>query len=470
MLLITTVILFTVSGNAFALSLPVTNYSFEDPVLEDGESISPIPGWTNDGVTSFILNPVGESPLDGNNYALIKEGGSFLKQTVSTVEPNKQYVLTADVSDQSSSITDYPFVQLRISNGVDAVTVGYVITTSVFQTITATWNSSTSGSSIGNPIEISIGSVSGGDFALDNVRFDVFDIDVDTDNDGIGDSVDNCPTVSNPDQSDSDGDGIGDLCDEPIDNIGNTSVTATLLPNGDIDVVYGDPDGISNVKFLTGRAVSTTFGFCDTLLDDYWGSLSDSVVLTIEDCVDGVDPVRTDGGISGDITKWQVDLDGTVTCLEGSCLPEQPGPPSTPGNGNGNSNPPANPGIPEEIPGKGNSPFLVQTYHIILDEPITCTSISGDVFITDFNADFRQTGFDDLAIDLTLDAEIFRLSGFLDPTEYSFTTTYDSKRGLISMLGTINEGVSGAVNMDIFVNSLNAVCTGDSSFTGLEVP
>lgn len=35
----------------------------------------------------------------------------------------------------------------------------------------------------------------------------------DTDGDGIADSLDNCPSIANPDQSDSDGDGIGDACD-----------------------------------------------------------------------------------------------------------------------------------------------------------------------------------------------------------------------------------------------------------------
>ncbi len=35
----------------------------------------------------------------------------------------------------------------------------------------------------------------------------------DTDEDGIGDLCDNCPSVSNPDQTDEDGDGVGDACD-----------------------------------------------------------------------------------------------------------------------------------------------------------------------------------------------------------------------------------------------------------------
>jgi len=42
-------------------------------------------------------------------------------------------------------------------------------------------------------------------------------IEIDTDGDGIPDSIDNCPTIVNPSQGDIDMDGVGNLCDDDID-------------------------------------------------------------------------------------------------------------------------------------------------------------------------------------------------------------------------------------------------------------
>jgi hypothetical protein len=59
--------------------------------------------------------------------------------------------------------------------------------------------------------------------------------DPDNDNDGVNDSADNCPTVANPDQLDSDHDGIGDACDP------------TPLPDRDGDGVADGADNCPDV-------------------------------------------------------------------------------------------------------------------------------------------------------------------------------------------------------------------------------
>ena len=54
----------------------------------------------------------------------------------------------------------------------------------------------------------------GGGFGLSHVGFcGITPVDVDTDDDGVPDILDNCPSVSNSDQLDSDGDGMGNACD-----------------------------------------------------------------------------------------------------------------------------------------------------------------------------------------------------------------------------------------------------------------
>ncbi|MEW6043311.1 MAG: thrombospondin type 3 repeat-containing protein [Thermoproteota archaeon] len=71
----------------------------------------------------------------------------------------------------------------------------------------------------------------------------------DTDNDGIGDPTDNCPTTPNPGQEDTDGDGIGDACDNanPICSNVQPNVTKLWPPNHKLKTVTlsgaTDPDG-----------------------------------------------------------------------------------------------------------------------------------------------------------------------------------------------------------------------------------
>ena len=73
---------------------------------------------------------------------------------------------------------------------------------------------------------------------------------VDTDGDGIPNSVDNCVSVSNPDQADSDGDGVGDACDSAStndldgDGIANADDNCPEIPNS--DQADSDGDGIGD--------------------------------------------------------------------------------------------------------------------------------------------------------------------------------------------------------------------------------
>ena len=51
------------------------------------------------------------------------------------------------------------------------------------------------------------------DLRVDNITITVNSTNPDTDNDGIPDISDNCPTITNADQLDSDKDNVGDVCD-----------------------------------------------------------------------------------------------------------------------------------------------------------------------------------------------------------------------------------------------------------------
>ncbi|MBS3927013.1 MAG: thrombospondin type 3 repeat-containing protein [Nitrosarchaeum sp.] len=71
----------------------------------------------------------------------------------------------------------------------------------------------------------------------------------DTDGDGVGDPIDNCPTTPNPGQEDTDGDGVGDACDNanPVCSDVKPNITKLWPPNHKLKTVTlsgaTDPDG-----------------------------------------------------------------------------------------------------------------------------------------------------------------------------------------------------------------------------------
>ena len=69
----------------------------------------------------------------------------------------------------------------------------------------------------------------------------------DSDEDKIGDEIDNCPSTTNSDQSDIDGDGIGDVCDDDIDGDGILNDSDNCPETANEDQADMDGDGTGDV-------------------------------------------------------------------------------------------------------------------------------------------------------------------------------------------------------------------------------
>lgn len=72
-----------------------------------------------------------------------------------------------------------------------------------------------------------------------------FEVQLDTDNDGVPDSTDNCPITPNPNQENNDGDAQGDVCDADDDNDGvsDTTDNCQFATNADQLNTDGDAQG-----------------------------------------------------------------------------------------------------------------------------------------------------------------------------------------------------------------------------------
>jgi hypothetical protein len=98
----------------------------------------------------------------------------------------------------------------------------------------------------------------------------------DSDDDGVIDSVDNCPSVANADQVDSNGDGVGDVCSAPDINIkasddtplhdGTTTVSVNQGTDfGSIDVTSGAVTHTFTLENVGTAPLTSTITSSDTL-------------------------------------------------------------------------------------------------------------------------------------------------------------------------------------------------------------
>ena len=89
-------------------------------------------------------------------------------------------------------------------------------------------------------------------------------VDIDTDNDGITGTFDNCPNVANPNQEDDDNDGIGNVCDVDFDP--NTPETAFIPCKNGMAGIYP-----CNGYDLMGHVSADELGGPGATGNDSWG-------------------------------------------------------------------------------------------------------------------------------------------------------------------------------------------------------
>jgi hypothetical protein len=101
------------AGPASAASIPITNFSFEDPPQADGGfTIGPVvTGWVVTG-SSGVFNPtagqLSQGPTDGLQVGYSNETGLGLSQTLTGVvlTANTLYTLKVDVQSRSDAATE----------------------------------------------------------------------------------------------------------------------------------------------------------------------------------------------------------------------------------------------------------------------------------------------------------------------------------------------------------------------------
>ena len=157
---------------------------------------------------------------------------------------------------------------------------------------------------------------------------------VDTDRDGIGDTVDNCPSISNSNQLNTDGDGIGNVCDN-CPNDANNDIDGDGVC-GDVDNCPSvanpgqedtDLDGLGDACEIVCVDSDVNGTYPDGKNYNLKGDVCIGVQCQIDSCLNsaGLKEYYLEEGSCNLLTDiFSVDYDCPFGCVDGACLSVAP--------------------------------------------------------------------------------------------------------------------------------------------------
>lgn len=164
-------------------NIAITNSSFEDPVLADGDyTINAMPGWSGTGIQWHVANPAnnwffgtslseaGPNPIDGANVAGINTGTAIYQDLAAMLRPGVHYMLEMRVGQRIGVPFGEATVSLIAGGQVLAEATPATPASGSFERFQMAYESPRSGGIIGQPLRIQI-SCSGPDAQIwiDNI-------------------------------------------------------------------------------------------------------------------------------------------------------------------------------------------------------------------------------------------------------------------------------------------------------------